>query len=171
MLENYLAAACLLNWFYSSIDLVAVDPTLIPLNWPPNMWTVVHNHGWLAARKLEIKGNTQHLRDTVKIHMEQEGGLPPITGPKGGPVSNVHAVVASLKAMVSYLMCSSVTKAWIRDVEHHIKIFLNCFEEFDDAMSESKDKPTWVSSYNFLCLTNLPALLWEFGPLRNLGAG
>ena len=70
--------------------------------------------------------------------MEQEGGPPLITGPEGGPVSYVHAVVASLKAMVSHLRCSSVTEAQIRDVEHHIKIFLSCFEEFDDAMREAK---------------------------------
>ena len=38
-------------------------------------------------------------------------------------------------------------------------------------MRSEKNKPMWLTFYNFICLTNLPALLWEFGPLHNLWEG
>jgi hypothetical protein len=38
-------------------------------------------------------------------------------------------------------------------------------------MRETNEKPTWLASYNFLCLPNLPKTIEEFGPIRNYWEG
>jgi hypothetical protein len=38
-------------------------------------------------------------------------------------------------------------------------------------MQKDNETRTWVSSYNFVCLTNIPAMIRDFGPLRNLWEG
>ena len=47
-----------------------------------------------------------------------------------------------------------------------MRLFLNRFHEFDKAMKATDQKPTWLKSYNFLCLLNLPDTIQEFGPCR-----
>jgi hypothetical protein len=169
--ENYLAACRLLPWFYCAIDDIAPDPVFVPPDRPQNNWTSVQNKGWLAARGLDTKGKALEVRTRVNAYMEQPGGAPPVLSPQGGPVANVHAVISALNAMVSRLMSPTVTPEHIVDVERHIKIFLSSFETFDEGMRTEKDKPRWISSYNFVCLLNLPDVIREFGPLRNLWEG
>ena len=101
----------------------------------------------------------------------QEGGTPPVLTPRGGPVTNVQLMICSLKAMVCWLMSSSVTQLHIKDIERHIHIFLNCFEVFDKELKATEERPTWITSYNFLCLLNLPDMLRKFGPLQNVWEG
>ena len=50
-------------------------------------------------------------------------------------------------------------------------IFLNCFEVFDKEWRVTEEKPTWINSFNFLCLHNLPDMLQKFGQLQNLWEG
>jgi hypothetical protein len=169
--ENYLGAARLMNWFYGSIDDIASDPVFVEPDRPMNRWTKPNNQGWLGSRGLDTTGNADQLRLRVLEYIQQPGGPPPEKGPQGGEVANVHAVVEALKAMVSRLMCRWVTESHVQDVDRHIKLFLNAFEVFDSAMRCAEDTPTWISSYNFICLTNLPSVLREFGPLRNLWEG
>jgi hypothetical protein len=70
------------------------------------------------------------------------------------------------------LGCSTmVVSVDIVDAERHIKIFLSAFETFDHAMRGPKEKPTWITSYNFMCLMNIPTMLWNFGPVKNLWEG
>jgi hypothetical protein len=138
---------------------------------PMNKWTKTQNQGWLVVRGLDAQGNADTLKARVLHYVQRPEGPPPEMGPQGGEVGNIHAVVASLKAMVSRLMGKSMTESAVLDVERHIKIFLTSFEAFDCAMRGAENTPTWISSYNFICLTNLPAVLREFGPLRNMWEG
>jgi len=57
------------------------------------------------------------------------------------------------------------------NVERGIKNFLTYFECFDKTMREEIATPTWITSYNFVCLLNLPTMLATFGPLRNYWEG
>ena len=155
--ENYLGAARLMNWFYGSIDDIASDPVFVEPDRPMNKWTKLNNQGWLGMRGLDTTGNAEQVRSRVLEYMQLPEGPPPEKGPQGGGVANVHAVVAALKALVSHLMCRSVTESHVQDVERHVKIFLNTFEVFDSAMLDEDVTPTWISSYNFICLTNLPS--------------
>ena len=96
---------------------------------------------------------------------------PPILPPPGGRVENIVEMILALKAMVARLMKKCVIKDDVHDAERHIKIFLSSFERFDKAIRGKDDKPTWITSYNFICLTNLPDMLRDFGPIRNLWEG
>jgi len=68
-------------------------------------------------------------------------------------------------------MDSSMSLEAIRNTERHIKIFLNYFEHFDKGMRKKDEVPTWISSYNFICLTNIPETMHKFGPIRNYWEG
>jgi hypothetical protein len=78
-----------------------------------------------------------------------------------------------LKAMVSWIMASSVTHDSIADIDMHIKIFLQCFHQNDIAMKKTNTeaKPKWITSYNFISLTNIPLILQQYGPVWNLWEG
>jgi hypothetical protein len=34
-------------------------------------------------------------------------------------------------------------------------------------MRPKDSTPTWITSYNFICLTNITAILRSFGPIQN----
>jgi len=38
-------------------------------------------------------------------------------------------------------------------------------------MREENATPTWITSYDFVCLLNLPTMLTTFAPLRNYWEG
>jgi hypothetical protein len=45
------------------------------------------------------------------------------------------------------------------------------FEKLDWAMHEQAAKPTWITSFNVMCLKTLPHVMEEYGPLRNKSMG
>lgn len=56
---------------------------------------------------------------------------------------------------------------------HHLttsKLFLNSFNSIDKKLNQKKN-PTWIRSYNFMSLLNLPAAMEIYGPLVNLWEG
>jgi hypothetical protein len=169
--ENYLAHARLITWFYGSIDEVAIDQEFIVPNIPQKHWTRQQNHAWLSIRGLNSKGNAVELRNRVQSYMSMEGGPPPLAPLEGGPVRNVQQMLFSLKVLISHIMDSSMSLEAIRNTERHIKIFLNYFEHFDKGMRKKDEVPTWISSYNFICLTNIPETMRKFGPIRNYWEG
>jgi hypothetical protein len=103
--------------------------------------------------------------------MNMEGGPPPVKEQEGGPVRNVQEMLFSLRLMISHIMESEMTADMIKNIERHILLFLNYFDQFDTNMRKSNEKPTWLTSYNFLCLLNLPKTIEEFGPIRNYWEG
>jgi hypothetical protein len=38
-------------------------------------------------------------------------------------------------------------------------------------MRNKDAKPTWLTSYNFMCLINVPKMIQEFGPVQTLWEG
>jgi hypothetical protein len=63
---------------------------------------------------------------------------------------------------------------------HQIKLFLNVYDILDRHIPKKSkivnkrketQPPTWVSSYNFVCLLNLPDVMEHYGPLTNLWEG
>ena len=45
------------------------------------------------------------------------------------------------------------------------------FETFDAALRSEKDSHTWITSYIFVCILNIPQMIHDFGPLHNLWEG
>jgi hypothetical protein len=93
--------------------------------------------------------------------------------PIGGTVEETLLLVVSLSSMMYRLMANSVNERSLCDVERCIKIFLSHFSDFEKKVSTRNEKqpPGWLSKYNFPCLLNLPEVLSEFGPIRNLWEG
>jgi hypothetical protein len=93
--------------------------------------------------------------------MSQPEGSPSVITPIGGQVSVVQNVSSALQAMVCRIMSLMPD---VYECELHIKYFLSYFEKFDCDMRKSNDAPSWITSYNFICLTNIPYIIEDFGP-------
>jgi hypothetical protein len=173
--ENFIAACRLINWFYSGLDVVIKEDVIIlaPEGKPQRKWTKKENMSWLKIRGLPTKGLAPELSERVSEYINHPGGPPDILPPRGSYVPYIFDVLSSLKAMVSRIMTKKVTKESITDVDMHIKIFLQCFHRFDIAIQQKdvETKPKWLTSYNFISLTNIPHILELFGPVRNLWEG
>jgi hypothetical protein len=59
---------------------------------------------------------------------------------------------------MSRLMSRTIDDEKIHDCERHIHIFLSSFSKFDTDV-QGEHKQTWVRSYNFMSLLNLPSVL------------
>jgi len=169
--ENYLAIGRLLPWFYGSIDHIAEDPRCEAPSAPQKQWTKQQNPAWLSIRDLNTKGSAKELCLRVQHCLQTEGGPPPLAPLERGPVRGVVEMLFSLHCLVCKLMSQNISTLHILNVERGIKIFLTYFELFDKAMRVHHSTPTWISSYNFLCLLNLPSTLADFGPIRNYWEG
>ena len=179
--ENYLALARLLPWFYSSVPLINdVPPPYVEPPGPPKNWTVKQNKYWLSSRNLPSSGLAKVLKARVTSYMNQDGGPPPIANVATGTAADVTEVARSLWCMVCNVMVKEVSDYEIETVRHQIKCFLSVFDVLDNHIPKKKVKkkianvpppPTWVTSYNYVCLLNLPDIMKEYGPLPNLWEG
>ena len=170
--ENYLGICRALKWFYGILEFAAADKAAYvqPIT-PQDKWNKPDNVAWLKLRGLNTDGYAAEVKDRVKQYMEQDGGPPPVIPPKGGPLPLIFDVIQSLNVMVASIMVKEVTKDTIRRANCNIKIFLTLFERMDSGLRDASKDPTWVTSYNYVCLLNLPMLMEKFGPLRNLWEG
>ncbi|KAL7556429.1 hypothetical protein ACA910_020341 [Epithemia clementina (nom. ined.)] len=60
------------------------------------------------------------------------------------------------------------------EIDYWVKRFLSCYAKVDQGLQSSEDshkKPSWVASYNFMSLLNLPDAVRRFGPLRIIWEG
>ena len=175
--ENYLAFARLLPWFYSSVNYIesVQKPYEDPLG-PRSKWTVTQNKRWLISRNLPAFGKAKDLRAAVDKYMNQEGGPPPVCPGASGTIQDIVKVVWSMWSMVCNLMVKEVTPEQVAEVQHQIKCFLSFYDALDKRIPAKKNKkqknvPTWLQSYNFVCLLNLPDVMSNYGPLPNLWEG
>ncbi len=76
----------------------------------------------------------------------------------GGNAENVVHVIRALQVMMSRLVSRTIDDEKIRDYKRHIHIFLSSFSKFDTDV-QGEHKQTWVRSYNFMSLLNLPSVL------------
>ena len=172
--ENYLAMARLSPWFYSMLDKFDIvqpydgDPTS-----DPSKWTKKQNSAWLRARGLHFssKDNAASLKLKVKDYMELET-IPPILEPPTVDGKEVQQFLYSATEMIALIMTRRVTRIYLEKLRWSIRVFLSHFHKIDSTIRDHNNKsPSWVTSYNYLCLLNLPKMAEEFGPLRNLWEG
>ena len=62
-------------------------------------------------------------------------------------------------------MCEEVERRELFDEN------LNSDLMIENKISSMKKIPIWISSWDFVCLLNLPDAMRQFGPLRNLWEG
>ncbi|KAL7560906.1 hypothetical protein ACA910_008187 [Epithemia clementina (nom. ined.)] len=154
------------------IDTVALDKEYQePLGNPQN-WNKVENMSWLAARGLDKKGNAQELKERVQMYLQQTNI--PLPRQSSGSVKGVVDVWKSLHSLLQFVMRTGVDAINTEEINFQVKRFLFCFTKVDQGLQSSEDsheKPSWVTSYNFMSLLNLPDAVRQFGPLCNLWEG
>jgi len=116
---------------------------------PPEKWLVAENRGWLMARGLETKGLAKELRDLVKIYRAEEGGAPPVLQGGGGNSRNFQDTVLAAIRMIAVVMQDFVDDDLLLEMEYRIKVFMTRFDIFDCGLRKEKQKPKWLTSYNF----------------------
>ena len=92
-------------------------------------------------------------------------------------VDKVMNVIKSLHSMICYIMSPTINENIINEIDRHIKLFLSFIEILDLELREErehenkKDPHIWITSYNFVCLLNLPQQIARFGPVNNYWEG
>ena len=166
--ENYGAFARVSQWAYSALHVIKPEEPYAPPEKDQKTWTKIENSKWLSVRKLDTKGSALELRERVAALMRE--GAPPIPPPIGGSPESVEELVISFSWMMSGAMTLGSDGARLLGVL--VRVFLTRMFDFDKNMNPGGLKPPcWVSSYNFLCLLNLPKQLEFLGPIRNRWEG
>jgi hypothetical protein len=122
-------------------------------------------------RGLNTKGMADALRERVQQYINQPGGPPPMTQVHGASVATVTMMMQALSYMICIILSHTTSHETVTQLNRAIKLFLTLFHKFDAGLRKHNEKPTWVTSYNFPCLLNLPDAMARFGPLTNLWEG
>ena len=165
--KNYASLLRVALWVYG--PLMAIDdapPYEDPVG-DPMKWTVPLLQDWLKARGLDASGNKPVLQPrVVNLLRGPPENIPAIQPNLYGSAADMMAMIKSMVIMVTTLFQEDVHQNTPHILELRIRIFLSRFQKFDQPMKTKLQKPTWLSSYNFLSLLNLPGAVEEFGPLR-----
>ena len=167
--ENYLGFSRIMPWFFQNIN-NAIEMTTDfspPEGLPPEKWLHRHNQYWLQARGLDSKGKKEELKERIAKYMAA-GAPDPLPVPDIPP-ADVEAVVKSLLEMLRCIMNPRVTPDLVLRTRYAIRVFLS---KYDSLTRQLRNKvPPVLSSYNFICLLNIPDAMERFGPLRCIWEG
>ncbi|KAL7573340.1 hypothetical protein ACA910_011703 [Epithemia clementina (nom. ined.)] len=170
--ENYLGFARLPLWFFSMIYTVAIDEEYQEPLGDSRNWNKKENTSWLSARGLDKKGSAQELKERVQTSLQQTNI--PLPRQSSGSVKGVVDVWKSLHSLLQIVMRTGEDAIKTEEIDFWVKRFLSCYAKVDQGLQSSEDsheKPSWVTSYNFMSLLNLPDAVRRFGPLRNIWEG
>ena len=169
--ENYLGFSRIMSWFYQNIDQAeVVNENVPPIGLPQQKWLVKHNKYWLDRHAMPSDGLAAQLSLRVANAMKMDPIPDEIIEPDRHP-DDVQYVLISLNNMLQCLMSSNMNDETVNQANYVIRIFLSKFDHLDKTIITGKTKPTIISSYNFLCLLNLPKTMDTYGPLRDLWEG
>lgn len=168
--ENFLAVARLTRWYYSMIPHLRSGAQYRDPDLPYTTWSVKELREWLRVRGLPSHGKKMALLESVG-HLLSLTEVPPILPPKGGTVQDIMTLTQTMSVALGNVMQRSVTDELITHTMHYIKRFLSSYHAVDKELINETDKPGWLTSYNFLCLLNIPDLMKQYGPIANLWEG
>jgi hypothetical protein len=78
----------------------------------------------------------------------------------------------ALDDMMALLMVEQIDdQAYYIELERTIRVFLTRFADLEENLAKKDALPSWLSSFNCLCLLNLPAIVRRYGPIRNIWEG
>jgi len=91
---------------------------------------------------------------------------------QAGPVETVLSTISSLDEMIALVMIEEIPNGqYYAVLERKIRIFLTHFADMEDKLPSKKKLPQWLSAYNFMSLLNLPDVIRQYGPIRNIWEG
>jgi hypothetical protein len=172
--ENFLGFSRLLKWFFQNVgDLRGASEDEDPGNLPPSSWRKGHYIHWLRVRGLKTDGVVNDLKARRKAAMELPTPPAVLETVAGEFVpEQVQNMLVALDNMLSSIMVPRVVPGvTVPNMELKIKHFLTEFDLLDQQVKTKGTKPKIITSFNFLCLLNLPQLTERFGPLRNFWEG
>jgi hypothetical protein len=178
------------KWFYSLLPLLTKDEIYVEPNRPCTTWSIKELKGWLKDAGLPERGKKSELLQRVQ-HEKNTSSVQNIGTHRAASIENVQtvlSVIESLVNMISNLMTRVVDKHHIAQTTYLIKQFLSAYHALDDTLYRhyssmtrkrahheslvtSKRTYGWLTSYNFICLLNLPHVMERYGPLVNLWEG
>ncbi|KAL7580479.1 hypothetical protein ACA910_004492 [Epithemia clementina (nom. ined.)] len=154
------------------IDTVAINKEYQePLGNSRN-WNKKENTSWLSARGLDKKGSAQELKERVQMSLQQTNT--PLPRQSSRSVKGVVVVWKSLHSLLQIVMKTGEDAINTEEIDFRVKRFLSCYTKVDQGLQSSEDsheKPSWVTSYNFMSLLNLPDAVRHCGPLCNIWEG
>ncbi|KAL7578583.1 hypothetical protein ACA910_011639 [Epithemia clementina (nom. ined.)] len=154
------------------IDTVAIDEEYQEPLGDSRNWNKKENTSWLSARGLDKKGSAQELKERVQMSLQQTNI--PLSRQSSGSVKGVVDVWKSLHSLLQIVMRTGEDAINTEEIDYWVKRFLSCYAKVDQGLQSSEDsheKPSWVTTYNFMSLLNLPDAVRRFGPLRNIWEG
>lgn len=168
--ENFLGFSRIMPWFYQNIDaaVAGTNDFVPPVNLPQNKWLNYHNKYWLQVRGLDSKGTAAELKERVAQFIDSGEAPEPMKAPEIPP-ADVEAVLLALKEILQCIMSTTVTPALVNRTRYAVRVFLSKYDSLCRPLRQKT--PAVLSSYNFICLLNLPDIMEKFGPLRCLWEG
>lgn len=171
--ENYLGFSRIMLWFFQNMS--EADPTLDndapPEGLPQSKWSHKQNKYWLRVRHLDTSGKKSVVAKRVADYLSQTS--PP--EPAAMAPFEVESVQDTLLALAEVLRCVMkpyVTSELVNRTRYAVRIFLSKYDAMCKPLVVKTTRvPPVLSSYNFICLLNLPSAMEKFGPLRGLWEG
>ena len=92
--------------------------------------------------------------------------IPPVMPPQFGKAEDMMKMLRSMVLLVSTLFHTEVGEGTSNILSLCLRIFLAELEIFEKPMRSPTDDPMWLSSFNYLCIKNLPRAVQMFGPMH-----
>jgi hypothetical protein len=172
--EKWKASECH-HWLKShgvKIQLV-INDTGIDL--PDNVTTYLRSLN--NEKKPLTRATVANLRKIISCYLNSDQGPPSLVSNRLPTADMIVKMICAFHSMAAAIMSPSSSNEHSDRTERFIKIFLSIYSRIEESIrlaeggDTAKQKPDWVTHYNFTSLLNLPAVMREFGPLRNLWEG
>ena len=172
--ENYGGTARILPWVYSVLPSIKNSVDFVEPTKPVDKWIMKETQEWLSIRGLSKAGNAQKLKDTVnqwkRLPLSQQ---PPIKKYLQATTLEVLQFMHAWTRVYSLLMVGEIVdQEYYSSLLKRIMLFLSMLDKVDQGFRvDESSVPRWISTYNWICLMNLPEMVRMFGPIRLLWEG
>ena len=168
--ENYLGFARIIPFVCKDLANLAVDPPFVEPSEPISKWKAEDCRSFCRWRRLPVSGKVADLRQRVRDNKDV-----PIVGPVAGPIDSARRLCLILWAFLSHLMgMKTPDEVSIFTIDQLVRVLLTCCDDFDKEVRPyhvKRTQPFWMTSFNFLCLLNIPKQVEYLGPVRNRWEG
>lgn len=172
--DNYMALARISPWLYLSILVLTEPEPYTEPTTPVDKWRVQDCRGYLKLRGIKVPKYLVDQKlavwsDKNKTESERAPILDtPVCSPR-----QVFQLICRMYQLIAALFQDSINPVeYANLLEVRIRLFLSAFDRLDLATRTTRTaSPRWITSYNFMCLLNIPGIVRKFGPYRNLYEG